>query len=487
VTESTLTDRDFELIREGLANLPRADNHKPGEKVDTSRMLIVNDHRAVLDPDRALVVGNRGMGKSYWAHALADSGAREQAATTVRALNNVNVYMGFNSSERTQEIAPTPTALTEALQQGCDAGLIWRAVLLRAARYRGIGTDVIPESFVRAVQWTAANGEQVDRVLTELDDRCAADRIKLLIVFDALDRLGKDWKTTRDLTRALLERALAVASYRSIRLKLFMRRDQFEDQKLFQFPDGSKIRNTRVDLSWSSEDLYELLFTHLKNDGVSKEAFTKLLSSAPAVSLSEKSKPSVDRIAGEFMGTGEKRGRVYTWLPLHLADARGETSPRTFLTAWREAAHHMPALAGRAVDHLGIIEGVRKASEDRVSELKEDYWWIEPALNPLRDQTVPIERNLLDEIWRSSRTVEGIRNESSKRGGLAPVQLELGNEIGLSPEQALSNALVAIGVFEQRSNGKINIPDIFRVEAGIKRKGGVKPPKKNRSDHSSSE
>jgi hypothetical protein len=83
----------------------------------------------------------------------------------------------------------------------------------------------------------------------------------LVLVFDALDRLGPDWQTKRVQTTALLQRALAARSYRSIRLKLFMRRDQFEDPLLFRFADGSKISNQRVDLLWSASELYTLLFS----------------------------------------------------------------------------------------------------------------------------------------------------------------------------------------------------------------------------------
>jgi hypothetical protein len=35
-----------------------------------------------------------------------------------------------------------------------------------------------------------------------------------------------------------------------------------------------------------------------------------------------------------------------------------------------------------------------------------------------------------------------------------------------------------VAVMEERTNGKINVPDIFRVEAEILRKGGVAVPKR---------
>ena len=168
-----------------------------------------------------------------------------------------------------------------------------------------------------------------------------------------------------------------------------------------------------------------------------------------------------------------KRGRVFTWLPEHLADARMQVSPRTFLTAWREAAHFGTPPLGKAVDHLGLQEGVRKASEDRLFELKEDYPWIDAALAPLKGRLVPMERCELESIWIESATAERVVEQSATAGRLAPVQLEDAN---LPREAALIKALESVGVLETRSNGKINLPDIFRVEAGIKRRGGVRPP-----------
>jgi hypothetical protein len=474
----SLSPFDFQPIRAGLAELPRANNHAPGERVDPNTMVMVAGHRAALDPDRTLVVGNRGMGKSFWAHALAEPRAREEAARTFQELSKTDVCFGFNASERSDDIAPTPSALEGALATFDDPDILWRAVLVRVALKEGVASPTsLPNTLSALAAWVQTHGEDVDRLLTALDDKFAADGRRLLIVFDALDRLGNNWQTTRRLTSALLKRAVAVRSYRALRLKLFMRRDQFEDRTLFQFPDGSKVRNTRVDLTWTTGDLWNLLFSQLSRNAASSQAFEdlrKTLVGQQPLPNFDNDKVVVDAIAGEFMGANEKRGRVYTWLPLHLSDARGETSPRTFLTAWREAALHGTVPGERAVDHLGILEGVRKASEDRLHELKEDYWWIRLALEPLRGQMVPMERTVLEGLWQKNGTIDSIRNDSSSQGG-APIQLE---DSPSHAEAGLLDALTAIGIMEVRSNGKINVPDIFRVEAEIKRKGGVKPPRR---------
>jgi hypothetical protein len=45
-----------------------------------------------------------------------------------------------------------------------------------------------------------------------------------------------------------------------------------------------------------------------------------------------------EAIAGQWMGPDRRRGSTYLWLVGHLADAKGETSPRSFVLALKEAA-----------------------------------------------------------------------------------------------------------------------------------------------------
>lgn len=476
-----ISDDEFSTIRDGLKRLPRAAHHTPGAQIDLDNIIVAQSHRAALDPDRTLVVGNRGVGKSFWTDVLADPKARGHVARSFRELTAVDVVIGFNASERTEPVAPTLQMINSAFQVVDDADSLWRTVLVRAAGGRGVAlpADFPGQGFADQAAWVSRHGEQVDRIITELDDRFAKQNRKLIVVFDALDRLGPDWQARRTQTAALLRRALAARSYHSIRLKLFMRRDQYEDPRLFQFADGSKIANQRVDLQWNTNELYRLLFLRLENDVESSAAFVRLVASYVGATdrTSEKSQQIlVKAIAGEFMGATAKQGRVYTWLPVHLADARGETSPRTFLTAWREAAIYQPSPVRQALDHRGIHEGVRKASEDRVSELGEDYWWIKDALKSLRNQQVPMDRASLKRLWINKKTAVEILEASSRE--LPPVRLDSAKREGNNLEDALIDDLVAIGIMERRPNDKINIPDIFRLEAGIKRKGGVPAPKR---------
>lgn len=458
---------DHAEIRAALATLERAEHHRPGQPVTLAEVYTAKSHRAALDPERALVVGNRGMGKSFWAHALLNPEIRAHAAKEFRfpTLEATEVVVGFNGSDRLDGIAPTADMVAEA-DTGKDERILWQAVLARvAAPYCGL---VLPDRYRDIVAWVQADAERIARLFTRADDVLMSQGKRLILVFDALDLLSSDGQTGRRRLQGLLQLALSALSFRAIRTKIFLRLDQFHDPHLFLFPDGSKVRNP-VDLRWADEDLYRLLFHRLRNC----PAFARLQASQDG--HPDARSRLVRFLAGTYMGSGATRGFVETWLPTHLADAFGQISPRTFLTAWREAARHGACPADTAVDHHGVLEGVRKASADRLAEIEQDYPWVPIALTPLRGQSVPLPQAELLHLWQRQNTFAKVIDLAQKQGRL----ILIGKDAEPStPEAALLNALKFIGVLELRRNGKVDMPDIFRVQAGIKRRGGVKPPRR---------
>ena len=182
------------------------------------------------------------------------------------------------------------------------------------------------------------------------------------------------------------------------------------------------------------------------------------------------------------MGSDKKRGHVYTWVPLHLSDAANTCSPRTFLTAWNRAALHAPAPERRAVDHLGLQEGVRLASNVRLNELYEDYDWIRPSLQALKQQFVPMPREQLFELWEQGKVLHAITESENAQIQRIPANLldVSSNFAAVGSHEALLRAMETVAVLEVRGNGKIDVPDIFRVDAGILRRGGVAVPKRKK-------
>src|SRR5690606_28404505 len=121
----------------------------------------------------------------------------------------------------------------------------------------------IPERLVDALPWMSQHVEDIETGLRRADSGFVATGSRFLLVFDALDRLGRDWASIRKLTVALLRFALELRSYRALRAKLFLRTDQAHDERLFRFADASKLRAEAVDLTWRHVDLYGLIYNFL--------------------------------------------------------------------------------------------------------------------------------------------------------------------------------------------------------------------------------
>jgi hypothetical protein len=478
------TDPDFSAIRAAIAGFELAPRVEPNDTIPLERAFLPGGHRGVLDLRRQLVVGNRGMGKSFWTHALLNPDLRVRLADVYgpQLLKGADVVIGFNGSDKVSQTAPTRDEIASLSARGIDPELIWRAVLVRiVSRYIPLSRE---DTLTSAIERLQADATEYSTMLSAADDELAKRGSTLVVVFDALDRLGRDWKSISELTRALLSLAVGLQSFRSIRAKIFIRIDQFSDQELFGFPDSSKIKNDHVDLMWRPTELYGLLlFELLRNENSKGPLETLAFREGADRALPKEGVDSwahddsqillINGIAGEFMGSNKKRGRVYTWVPLHLSDAANTCSPRSFLIAWKKAAEHHPAPSGKAVDHLGLLDGVRSASTSRLVELYEDYPWIKPTLEALRRQFVPIDRAQLFNLWTTQRVVEEIMDRSSKIPEYSPVKFVAGNKL-----LALLSSMRDVGVMEERANSKINVPDIFRVEAEILRKGGVAVPKR---------
>jgi len=475
-----------ESIRNAMAEFPIADKVNPNATITTDQPFFPDGHRGVFDLSRQLVVGNRGMGKSFWAHALMNEELRGRFADTYKlpVFENTKVVIGFNASTKIIPVALTPEAINRCLKNGATYDEIWCAVLVNAVRSQMRAGPETPPLTTEVVEEIQKSPDIYNLELSKADDEFITEKKTLLIIFDALDRLSSSWEVIRPLTQALLKRALEIHSFKSIKVKIFMRIDQFADSELFRFPDSSKITNDSVNLNWQPRELYGLLLHELQRSDTARQGLFAIAEQKDAIAAlprqgkfrgsDDQQTTLINAISGEFMGANKKRGRVYTWVPLHLSDAAQNCSPRTFLTAWKSAAEHLPAPSGRAVDHLGLIDGVRQASKARLAELNEDYHWIAEALGPLKRQFVPMSKDELFALWESAGVVPRILTNSEEKQLLAPIALSTEN----SPD-ALLKTLTDIAVMEVRTNGKINVPDIFRVEAEILRKGGVAVPRRH--------
>ena len=477
-------------LRAAMADFPPLEAHTAARPIELSEIYYPRAHAAALDPERSLVIGNRGMGKSFWANALVNPSTRSQIAIQFPesrlGLGPIDIEYGFAEGEG--NVGVSRDELKVAADAGASVEAIWRAVTLPSIAR--LSRKHVPDSLSDRLKWIETNPGDVRDVLRGADHALTAKSGRLVFVFDQLEQLSDDVERRSSLIQGVLRLALAYKSYRNIRLKIFMRPDQRADARLFQFPDASKISGEAVELDWRPEDLYGLLYTRLRQAAPGE--FTTLVDEiwqsdvSPAVPAAEIEKLKAlrqsavvqrhvfDRLAGPYMGTNRRRGLTYSWLVLHLADSRNQVSPRTFLRAIKFAAERQPAPTDTAIDYRGIYHGVNKAAENRVDDLKEDYPWVPPALEQLKGLLVPCDPEEMMARWRDPSVLQRLRNATppSKMPGWLS---EADDDMNAAPGHLLA-AMATIGVVERReTTGKVDVPDIFRLPDDIRRKGGVTP------------
>jgi hypothetical protein len=310
-----------------------------------------------------------------------------------------------------------------------------------------------------------------------------------LVTFDALDTIAREWKRSSLIIDALFEVIWSLRARRCIRAKAFIRPEQLNDEML-RFVELPKLRSGRVELEWTQLGLYGLLFSRLadSDDKVARNAFRDLAAEIGApvpknlskerlswLLISDRGSQSscMQRLAGPYMGRGFKKGGTYDWPYNHLADAKGKVTPRSFIKLFVEAARFGQADPQLVISPEGIRHGLREASKVRVDQLVIEYQWVKRAIAPLAGLTVPCAPEAIYQRWSETDTVKVIMTASADKvsGFLPPFPpRSQGNHMDM-----LASAMERLGLLSYRQDGRVDIPDLFRVAASMLKRGGTTP------------
>lgn len=467
------------LLRALLAEvLPQGAAHD-GNAVEPRFFFAPAQHLDALRPDRPIVVGMRGAGKTYWWSALQNEQLRARLAESfpqVSLIGNARVTAGFGT--RSAEEYPSERTLERLLPGVQNHESIWLAVL--GWQTWGQRHDEFSrlETWAERARWIDQNTEREDLLFREYDRGLEAEGRRHLVVFDALDRTSEAPVVRRTLLRALLRVTLRALSWKALRAKAFVRPDMLDG--VFDFPDASKLMAARAELRWSPTDLYALLWQYLGNGSAASSMFragSQQLSKSqwfrsagawlcPNTMVTDETVQErvFHQITGPAMGPDRRRGIPYRWLPGHLSDAYRQVAPRSFLTALHHAASRMSHVGWPWALHYDDIKaGVLEASRVRVSEVKEDLPWIGPAMSELEGLVLPTH---LDEVMKRLRDADRLQE----------IRDALGVE-SLTSRQVLDR-LIAAGLMYRTPDGRISMPDVYRVAFGLRLKGAVAPPRR---------
>lgn len=466
-------------IRQAIISALPVNTAEPGGEVNRKNVYTPPGHLKALNLDCSLVIGGRGVGKSFWTGVLTSKEAR----TTIPGLNNIQVGVGFTTDTKISDY-PDPDTFVDLLKYS-DPYDIWRAIIGRwLARLTVHQVHNLPQnSWKETVDWCKSNPEALAALLEEAGKTLASHDKKGLIIFDALDRTCHDWDSMDQALRGLMRAVLWLKRHPRLHAKIFLREDQF-DRALTSFPDASKILNTKQELIWAAHDLHGMLWQRLCNaSGNDGDCLRALFSQITRTSLSEDEgvwllpesvkretttqKALFERLAGPWMGKDRRRGVPYTWVVGHLADGNGRVSPRSFIAGIRAAGEESQERYHShefALHYEGIKAGIQAASQIRVDhEIGEEYGWIPKIMLPLQGLTVPCEFPVIEALWQKAHPGGII---SVHPGNLPPQAKDWGECL---------NELKRLGIFETMRDNRINLPDLYRVGFRMGRRGGVKP------------
>jgi hypothetical protein len=167
-----------------------------------------------------------------------------------------------------------------------------------------------------------------------------------------------------------------------------------------------------------------------------------------------------------WLPQGEQDG----YKPYHLQDAGGRIAPRSFLKLFSLAANRRlekineqneQSLLGTILLQPSDLQGaLMDTSLDRIRELaQEEYPWLEALKTSLTGLEVPTLKSKFLELLTATQWSE----QSGKRPPTT------------KPEEVL-NYLLRLGIVESRSDGRINMPEIYLYGFKVKRRGGIKRP-----------
>lgn len=499
------TERQRNTLREQLEKA-LARIRTDGSPEDWADVYIPPSHLQALDPQRMVVEGMRGSGKSFWTGVLTNPEFRKELGAQDIGFDLKQALLSIQQSYRialdagTQGTAfPNSDELKQLLAlPGVKSETIWMVAILRlfpvdAELGMPVSTDKY-DAWTAPVAWAGLNPARLSNGLALLDQQLAQNRQTALVVIDAIDRASNDLSQVSAMGAGLLRVLLEFRFAKGLRIKAFFREDVLSRASP-SVVDGSKLLNNKVVLQWNQSELYGLAFYRMaQHSPAFREQFRQITGftwrqdRVQRYVCDQASNPDTQKLfwralVGDYMGKAATKGHSYPYIFNHLSDGLGRVAPRIFLVALREAltsTNSQYAEKPYVIYPEAIKDGVRKASSDRVEELKTEYLWIDPALNCIRAQkeTVPIDRATLESIWLANGAAVLNEIDAMRSEALIPWRSDAGN---VAKIESLRTTLDQIGVIKSRMKGdceRIEIPDIYRLAYRIGRKGGISTNKK---------
>lgn len=495
-----LTRNRIRTLVEQLSHIGNAGQAETEDNEQLKRgFYVVPEHVRAFDPKVALVVGDRGAGKTALFRIVLELkliGALQRAAPRVKLPDSNRIVMVPCFGSTVERDAPSGPGLRSLFGGSPHSRIIaadlWAAYLIRALQYKISGEErhALKELIERRGGETSAIvnayrtvAESAIVALDRLDERLEAEDRWIFVGYDELDTLGgRDWQTMQAGVHGLVSFwAEHNRRWRRIRPKLFLRSDLFRRAAASQGADVSKLAGNRVELNWSDRSLYSVLLKRLVAVGTELEQYVDSapgpkvtwrpdsdMGWIPELSRSLDAKPIVDRMIGPYMGSTAKKGLAFNWLLDHVRDGIGVATPRALVSLVEKAAEHelreRRALGNRLLHPSSLRRALDDVSRDHVSYAAHEWPWL-PGLRQRLNGV---------EVTRARREIE-------KQLSVAWIESWGEDDNNHRPPandaRELIDYLLEVGILRERrvrSENRLDVPDLYLAGLGLKRRGGVR-------------
>lgn len=489
-----LRRQDLAVLRGQLADLGYGQAESERPELFPRRLYPVSEHLRALDPNVVLVVGPRGSGKSALFNAFfTDNQDLVDAITAwiqkTQAMQPLPRFTEWAAAYPLGTEFPDSRALSRWATSDETAKRIWHSMLVRrlADRFDGrrkteLKSILEPMAVDLGAILKAYDDPETNptAALDELEQKLRQEDRCIFVGYDELDTLGSyDWELMARMVRGLVAFWSDYSRrWQRIRAKIFLRSDLFRRHTGMGTADFAKLAANRAELAWSDVSLLgmlvkriantsENLATYCRRAGIRFEEPHHTLGLIPIVREPDDVFPLLERLAGEFMGAGQKKGHVRNWILAHLRDGRGEINPRSLVRLIEQAARKEAANRSlrppRLIHPTALRQALDDVSDDHVTQGIPEWPWLDGVKRRLKqDQLVPWEwREIVDLLDGDPHGSWG----GPGRPGLRPP---------VDQPADFLDYLIEIGVFRRRSDDRIDVSDLYLSGLDLRRKGGVK-------------
>ena len=490
---SRLTKDRRAALRGQLSDLGYGQAESETPELFSHRLYLVPEHLRALDPRVVLVVGPRGAGKSALFRTFFAEEVNLGDAIISRVPQTASTAMPFDST--TWKAAfPGGTSFpdTQALERHIDsdeqAKRIWYLMLVRCltsefddAQKASLRPLIEPRATEIDKILAAANSLEANptAVLDTLEERLEHEGRWVFVGYDELDTLGGfNWVLMARMVRGLVAFWSDYSRrWRRIRAKIFLRSDLFRRHAGMGTADFAKLAANRAILGWSDAAILGMLVKRIANTSEELASYCKgarvtfekddTLGLVPNIPAPDVAHSLLERMVGEYMGSDKKKGFVRNWILDHLRDGNGDLCPRTLVRLIELAAANNAAnrilRSPRLIHPTALRQALNDVSSDHVTQGISSEWpWLEGVKRRLiQQQLVP---------WQSSEIVKLLSSDWDETWGQPSSTVRPPEERPVD----LVNYLVELGIFRRRSDGRVDVPDLYLFGLELRRKGGVK-------------